>query len=160
LTDDDPPRAVFTYTLSPSFRQSDLFGGSGGGYFNDLPSLPSGAKPSLFQLRGSARLDAVSITLTSGQTFTHGGNGGDASSIQLDSHEHVVKVELCQSSFLLPSSRIFFASFTTDAGRSVSAGKRTGDCVTFNAEAGWQVAGFYGRSGEDTDQLGLLYTRS
>src|SRR5947207_6239188 len=97
-TDDDPIRALFQYTLSETFRQSDLFGGSGGSYFNDLAVLPL-AKITQIVLRGGIRLNAVSIVLSSGQTLTHGGTGGTATSLSLDSTEHIVKLRLCGSRF-------------------------------------------------------------
>ncbi|KDN36008.1 hypothetical protein RSAG8_11159, partial [Rhizoctonia solani AG-8 WAC10335] len=40
LTDHNPVRVEFEYTLKPGFRQSDLYGGPHGTWFNDLPFIP------------------------------------------------------------------------------------------------------------------------
>jgi hypothetical protein len=54
-------------------------------------------------------------------------------------------------------TRLFSASFTTDADRTLSTGTATSDAVTFTAPSGWQIAGFSGRAGDEIDKLGVLY---
>ncbi|WP_342750224.1 jacalin-like lectin [Amycolatopsis australiensis] len=56
-------------------------------------------------------------------------------------------------------TRIFFVRFTTSRGATVAAGTATDDCTTYTAPPGWQIAGFHGRSGDEVDKLGVLYTR-
>jgi hypothetical protein len=41
----------------------------------------------------------------------------------------------------------------------VSGGTTTSDCVTRTAPAGWQIAGFHGRSGDGVDKIGFIYTQ-
>lgn len=55
-------------------------------------------------------------------------------------------------------TRIFSAAFTTDAGRTLSAGTATSDTATFTAPAGWRISGFTGRAGDEIDKLGVIYT--
>lgn len=46
---------------------------------------------------------------------------------------------------------------TTSAGRTVAAGKQTGDCVTRTADSGYGIVGFTGRSGDEVDRVALIY---
>ncbi|QRW20466.1 hypothetical protein RhiXN_09441 [Rhizoctonia solani] len=140
LTDHNPIRVDFGYTLSSGLRQSDLYGGPHGNWFNDLSSLPSSPKLASITLRGANRLDGFSLALTSGRTFTHGGSGGDAYSLALGSGEYIT-------------------SATTNKGKSVQAGKTTGDCATATAPSGYGVVGTYGQDGDEVDQLGFIYAQ-
>jgi hypothetical protein len=56
-------------------------------------------------------------------------------------------------------TRVFFARFTTNTGRTLSSGSETSCAVTCTAPAGWQIAGFHGRSGNEVDSLGVVYTK-
>jgi hypothetical protein len=38
-------------------------------------------------------------------------------------------------------------------------GTPTGDCTTYTAPSGWQIAGFHGRAGNELDKVGVIYTR-
>ncbi|KAI0637752.1 mannose-binding lectin [Trametes polyzona] len=158
LTDHNPVRVEFSWTLSPNFRQSDLFGGPHGTYFNDLPSLPDSPKVASITLRGANRLDAVSFTLTSGAVLTHGGTGGDASTLTLGAGESLVSATLCWDKYK-GDTRNFFAQLTTSAGRTVQAGKTTANCATASAPSGFAIVGAYGQDGDEVDQLGWIYAK-
>ncbi len=54
-------------------------------------------------------------------------------------------------------TRVFPAAFTTDRGRTLSAGTATTDTTTFTAPTGWRIVGFTGRAGDGIDKLGVLY---
>jgi hypothetical protein len=56
-------------------------------------------------------------------------------------------------------TRIFYARFTTNLGRTLAGGTTTSDCVTRTAPSGWQIAGFHGRSGDELDKVGFIYTK-
>jgi hypothetical protein len=90
--------------------------------------------------------------------LTHGGTGGDPSSLVLDSGEYLTGATLCEGSYG-GHTRIFSASFVTNLGRTLSGGTPTADCVTRTAPAGWQIAGFHGRAGDEVDKIGFVYTR-
>ncbi|GAB7109714.1 hypothetical protein JCM4814A_80290 [Streptomyces phaeofaciens JCM 4814] len=49
--------------------------------------------------------------------------------------------------------------FTTNLGRTLVGGSATSGCVTRSAPSGWQIAGFHGRSGNEIDKLGVIYTK-
>ncbi|KAE8352482.1 Endonuclease/exonuclease/phosphatase [Aspergillus coremiiformis] len=160
LSDHNPIASNFTWTLSNSLRQSDLFGGPHGTWFNDLASLPSSStgqnKPSKIVLSGGNRLDSVGLTLASGQTTTHGGNGGTTTELTLGPNEYWTQTQLCQDKYN-GHTRIFSLKATTSTGNTISAGKTTSDCKNFSAPAGWQIVGLYGRDGDEVDELGFIY---
>ncbi|MFF3499645.1 jacalin-like lectin [Streptomyces sp. NPDC003247] len=156
LSDHFPHTAGFSYTLDPELTASDFFGGPYGTAFNDADDLPAAVSPRTLTLRGGARLDAVSLTHDGGTTLTHGGTGGTASSLTLGAGEHLTSVQLTQGQ-KDGRTRIFSASFTTDRGRTLSAGTATTDTRTFTAPAGRQIVGFTGRAGDEVDKLGVVY---
>lgn len=156
LSDHFPHTVDFSYTLNSALRASDFFGGPHGTAFNDADDLPSALAPRTLTLRGAARLDAVSLTHDGGTVLTHGGTGGTATSLTLASGEHLTSVKLTEGQ-KDGDTRIFSAAFTTDKGRTLSAGTATTDTATFTAPSGWQIVGFTGRSGDEIDKLGVLY---
>lgn len=158
LTDHNPVRIEFSWSLTSSLRQSDLFGGPHGTYFNDLPSLPSSPKVASVTLRGGSRLDAVSFTLTSGATFSHGGTGGNANTLTLASGETITTAKLCWDKYN-SETRNFYAQLTTSTGRTVAAGATTANCATVTAPSGFGIVGAYGQDGDEMDQLGWIYSQ-
>ncbi|CAL9290471.1 hypothetical protein SUDANB51_06453 [Streptomyces sp. enrichment culture] len=156
LSDHFPHRVDFSYRLDPALRASDFFGGPHGTAFNDADDLPATPSPRTLTLRGSARLDGVSLTHDGGPTLTHGGTGGTATSLTLAPGEHLTSVKLTQGQ-KDGRTRIFSASFTTDKGRTLSAGTATSDTKTFTAPAGRHIVGFTGRAGDEIDKLGVVY---
>ncbi|MER7971615.1 jacalin-like lectin [Streptomyces sp. NPDC096080] len=156
LSDHFPHTAGFSYTVSPALRASDFFGGPHGTAFNDAATLPATPSPRTLTLRGGARLDAVRLAHDGGSAPVHGGTGGTATSLTLATGEHLTSVRLSQGQ-KDGRTRVFSTAFTTDRGRTLSAGTATSDTRTFTAPAGWQIAGFTGRAGDEVDKLGVLY---
>ncbi|MFF4723803.1 jacalin-like lectin [Streptomyces mirabilis] len=158
LSDHDPITAKFTWSRNPSFQLSDQFGGPHGDYFNDIDSVPAGARATTLTLRSGSRVDQMGLTLSNGTTLTHGGTGGTASSLTLGSGEYVTSAQLCQG-VKDGNTRIFSAKFTTSLGNSLAGGTTTSDCVTRTAPSGWQISGFHGRTGDEVDKIGFIYTQ-
>ncbi|MFD8392056.1 jacalin-like lectin [Streptomyces sp. NPDC059680] len=156
LSDHFPHTVDFSYTLSPKLRASDFFGGPHGTAFTDADDLPAALAPRTLTLRGAARLDAVSLTHDDGTVLGHGGTGGTAASLTLAAGEHLTSVKLTEGQ-KDGRTRIFSAAFTTDRGRTLSAGTATTDTASFTAPSGWQIVGFTGRAGDEIDKLGVLY---
>ncbi|MBG0851625.1 endonuclease [Streptomyces spinoverrucosus] len=156
LSDHFPHTVDFAYTVNPSLKASDFFGGPHGTAFNDADDLPATPSPRALTLRGGARLDAVSLTHDGGTVLTHGGAGGTATSLTLAAGEHLTSVKLTQGQ-KDGRTRIFSAAFTTDRGRTLTAGTATTAAKTFTAPSGRQIVGFTGRSGDEIDKLGVLY---
>ena len=159
LSDHDPITTRFSWTRNPDFQLSDQFGGPHGDYFTDIDAVPAGARARSISLRSGSRVDQVGITLTTGVTLTHGGTGGTASTLTLGSGEYLTTATLCQGSYS-GTTRIFSARFVTNLGRALAGGSTTSDCVTRTAPAGWQIAGFHGRTGDEADKIGFIYTRT
>ncbi|MEV6237553.1 jacalin-like lectin [Lentzea sp. NPDC051838] len=154
LSDHFPIAARFDWTADPGIRLSAEHGGPHGTPFTDLAAVDQGAVRAL-TLRGGNRVDQVAFTVGN-TTFSHGGNGGTASTLTLAPGEHLVSVKLSQGKHN-GHTRVFSATFTTDQGRTLSAGKETGDTLTLTAPAGWRIAGFTGRSGDEVDRLGAIF---
>lgn len=158
LSDHDPLTASFTWSRNAAFQLSDQFGGPHGDYYNDIDRVPSGARATTIALRAGSRVDQLSVTLSNGTTLAHGGTGGTASSLTLGSGEYVTTAYLCQAQ-KDGHTRIFYARFTTNTGRTLAGGTTTSDCVTRTAPSGWQLAGFHGRTGDEIDKVGFIYTQ-
>ncbi|MGW5612542.1 jacalin-like lectin [Streptomyces sp. NPDC003877] len=156
LSDHFPHTVGFSYALDPALRASDFFGGPHGTAFNDADDLPAALAPRTLILRGDARLDALSLTHDDGTVLAHGGTGGTARSLTLAPGEHLTTVRLTQGQ-KDARTRIFSASFTTDRGRTLSAGTPTSDARTFTAPAGRRIVGFTGRAGSEIDKLGVIH---
>ncbi|MEV0182089.1 jacalin-like lectin [Streptomyces sp. NPDC050625] len=158
LSDHDPITVGFSWSQNPDFQLSDQFGGPHGDYYQDIDKVPAGARATTVALRSGSRVDQVGITLSNGTTLTHGGTGGTASSLTLGSGEYVTTAYLCEG-VKDSHTRIFYARFTTNLGRTLAGGTTTSDCVTRTAPSGWQIAGFHGRSGDELDKVGFIYTK-
>ncbi len=157
LSDHDPISARFSWTTNPAYRLSDQYGGPHGDYFTDIDRVRWGAQATAISLRTGERVDQMGVTLSDGTTVTHGGTGGAYSSLALGSAEYVSSAYLCQAEYK-SHTRIFYAKFTTNLGRTLAGGSTTSDCVTRTAPAGWQIAGFHGRAGDEIDKIGFIYT--
>ena len=158
LSDHDPITVGFTWSRNAAFQLSDQFGGPHGDYFTDIDKVPAGARATAVALRAGSRVDQMSLTLSGGTTLAHGGTGGTASSLTLGSGEYVTSANLCQAQ-KDGRTRIFYAKFTTNRGRTLAGGTTTSDCVTRTAPSGWQIAGFHGRTGDEVDKIGFIYTQ-
>ncbi|MER5450618.1 jacalin-like lectin [Streptomyces sp. NPDC002766] len=158
LSDHDPITVGFTWSRNSAFQLSDQFGGPHGDYYNDIDSVPAGARATTVALRSGSRVDQMSLTLANGTTLAHGGTGGTAASLTLGSGEYVTSAHLCQDQYN-GHTRIFYAKYTTNLGRTLAGGTTTSDCVTRTAPSGWQIAGFHGRSGDAVDKIGFIYTQ-
>ncbi|XXG97490.1 hypothetical protein Hte_003793 [Hypoxylon texense] len=158
LSDHNPITVTFSWSSGSSLRQSGFWGGPHGTWFNDAPTLATKSSPkaSTLTFRGGSRLDSVGLTLSDGTTFTHGGSGGDVSTLTLNSGEYWASAKLCQGQ-KDGQTRNFYIQATTSAGRTLAAGTATSDCATLAAPGGWGVVGFLGRDGDEMDQLAFVF---
>ncbi|NUT93548.1 MAG: endonuclease [Saccharothrix sp.] len=158
LSDHYPIAADFQWSLNPALSLSDPFGGPHGAPFTDVATVPLARRVTGVGIRTGSRVDQVGLTLADGTSFTHGGSGGTAQQLALAQGEYLTSVTL-HSGQRDGRTRIFRVGFTTNTGRTLSGGGTTGSSVTHTAPAGWQIAGFHGRSGDEIDSLGVIYTR-
>jgi len=131
-------------------------GGAYGTWFNDLNAIPAKPKASTITFRGASRLDSVALTLSSGQTFSHGGTGGTQASLTLAANEYWTSANICQGT-KSGKGRIFYILATTSTGRTLASGTATSDCATYTAPTGWQIVGYMGRDGDEIDRLAFIY---
>ncbi|KAM0335076.1 hypothetical protein ACHAQA_000110 [Verticillium albo-atrum] len=158
LSDHNPVGANFTWSLPSTLRQSGFHGGPHGDWFSNVNALDALTAPRVARIafNGGSRLDAVSLTLTQGTTFAHGGTGGSRSELVLAAGERWTAATLCQGKYN-DRTRIFSIEARTSAGRTLRAGSTTSECLTFTAPAGWGIVGFLGRGGAEIDRLGFVY---
>ncbi|TDL21148.1 putative secreted protein [Rickenella mellea] len=161
LSDHSPITAGISWTLAEDLRKSNVFGGPHGDFYDDalsLPSPPNAVAVTSITVRSGSRVDQLRLSFSSGAQVSHGGSGGSDHTLSLASGEYPVSVELHEGE-KDGHTRIFFAKFTTNLGRSVSGGSTTSDKTVFTAPSGWKIGGVYGRSGDELDKVGMVYVR-
>jgi endonuclease/exonuclease/phosphatase family metal-dependent hydrolase len=158
LSDHRPVFTEFQWTLNTDFQFSDQFGGPHGTSYNDVNLITSAPVVTQIGIRSEDRVDQVNLSLSDGTTFTHGGTGGTAQSLTMEAGEYISEVTL-NSGKEDDHTRIFYISFMTNQGRSLSGGSTTDTTQTFTAPEGWQIVGFHGRAGTELDKLGVIYAR-
>ena len=114
-------------------------------------------------LRGAKRLDAITFTLGTRETYHYGGNGGSPVTLELGTNEFITKVELCDAvySWWRGNRRIFYMeAFTNIEGKGIKMGDKSKHsnvaCTTINVPSGRAIVGAFGRSGDEIDQLGFI----
>ncbi|KAK7455174.1 hypothetical protein VKT23_011045 [Stygiomarasmius scandens] len=166
LSDHYPVKSILDWTLSSAVRLDAPVGGPHGDPFNDLPTVfrSGSALPiTSITLRSGSRVDGISFTLSDGTTVTHGGTGGDAQTMTMNGNEHIVQITACEGQ-KSGDTRVFFMSFLTNQGRSLTGGASTSDCevtaVPTDAAAGgkaWGLVGFWGRNGDEMDRAAAIW---
>ena len=141
--------------------QSPCYGGNGGSPWDDYNPSHSPAitgVDSIVIYHGN-QIDGLQVTyrLANGGTFAaphHGGTTGDRSSIQLASNDSIVGVEGATNNVLVDQLTFITRNEDGDENRHGPYGK-TGD--TPFAVEGKEIVGFFGRSGDLLDGLGVYY---
>ncbi|KAE9050126.1 hypothetical protein PR001_g2675 [Phytophthora rubi] len=139
---------------------SQLFGGPHGNAFSDINSVKFGQTASSVTIRSNKRVDAVTLQVTSPAelTFSHGGKGGTEQTLTLAPGEYINSMEAHWDK-KNDHTRVFYLSFTTSEGKTISGGTQTGNKGTATAPEGFMLSGFYGRAADEVDQLGAIWTR-
>lgn len=158
LSDHYPIAVDFSWSTGGDFALSDQFGGPHGDFFTDVDDLDAGDAARVLRLRGGSRVDFIGATLTDGTVLAHGGSGGTLAELTMNAGEYPVSLHVCSAQHD-GRTRIFYARFTTNTGRTLATGTTTSSCVTYTAPTGWQIAGFHGRAGAELDKVGAVYTR-
>ena len=98
---------------------SDLYGGDGGGPFNDLVDDSSAAKSrhiTEIVMRSGSIIDGVGATYSDGTTTFYGGDGGGLHRLVLKKGEYITEVTVRYGKLVTE------LKFTTNTGRSLSRG--------------------------------------
>jgi endonuclease/exonuclease/phosphatase family metal-dependent hydrolase len=157
LSDHVPLSATFSWTLSEALRQSAAVGGPQGTPFTDVNAVPTDVAPTSVTIRGSSRVDAVTVVIGD-ETLSHGGSGGEEATLTLNETEFISSAEI-HTGKAGGKTRVFYVKLTTSTDRTVENGEPTANEVTYTAPDGFQIAAFHGRAGEGVDALGVVYTR-
>ena len=141
-----------------SLQNSDRFGGSGGEPFDDYTEKSGIVGVKSVQIRHGNQVDMIDITynLCGGGTFNggqHGGTGGSLSSFSLEEGDYISKIEGKTNGVL--ADQLTFTVITC-SGRTVTHGPygKTGR-QPFSVEG--KIVGFFGRSGNLLDAVGVYY---
>lgn len=154
LSDHFPITAEFVYSTSPQYQLSSTIGGSGGTGFNDLNYIPD-ARPGFVVLNSGNRVDGISTLYGDGTNLAHGGQSNTAT-LNLADGEYLTQATIGQGT-RNGDKRIFYVELSTNLGNKIEGGQKTSDQIKLEAPAGWYIAGFYGRAGQELDQLGVIY---
>ncbi|OWZ02772.1 hypothetical protein PHMEG_00025605 [Phytophthora megakarya] len=138
------------------------FGGPHGDGFSDEKMVKSGQKVLSINLRTGERVDAVILTIVSptGEeaTLVHGGSGGDLKTpLALAEGEYITFME-AHAGKHKGHTRIKYIKFTTNKGNFIEGGTKTDKIGTDSAKEGYQLSGFVGRSGDELDLVGAIWT--
>lgn len=158
LSDHWPVFTDFAWRLSQDYRASDLFGTALGLPFHDIDHITADTTVHSLTLHAGPRINQVGITLNDDTVLSHGYNGGNAVTLVLQPDEHFTAANLDAVEHE-GQPLLSYAEFTTNQGRTLSAGTRTRHRTGFTAPSGWKISGFYGNKATHLHQLGLLYTR-
>ncbi|KAF1780614.1 Jacalin-like lectin domain [Phytophthora cactorum] len=145
----------------PSVVQlSESFGGPHGKDFSDENDVSAGQIIGSITLHVGKRCHGLELQVAApvAQTFTHGGDGGTLNTLTLNADEYITSMEAHWGKHK-GHTRIFYLSFGTSDGKSVSGGSMTDSKSTVTAPEGFQLGGFFGRQGDELDLLGAIWTR-
>ncbi|KDN36496.1 hypothetical protein RSAG8_10792, partial [Rhizoctonia solani AG-8 WAC10335] len=132
----------------------DAYGADVENTFDDMDSIPQGAKVSVVTIRAGKRIDSIAFTLGS-QILEHGGTGGELSSFPIDPTDYVKNVRVCWGE-ARGSTRIFLAGITTHGKRVFTVGTETDKCAEYSTDEGYGIVGTFGKAGDEVDRLGFL----
>ncbi|KAG3033147.1 hypothetical protein PC120_g2083 [Phytophthora cactorum] len=158
ITSESPSTSSPTFS-GPATQLSQSFGGPHGNQFSDLSLAASGQAIASLTVRAGERVDGLTleISVPTAQTFTHGGTGGTDTTLTLGAGEYITSMEAHWGQ-KDGHTRIFYLSFGTNAGKTVSGGTQTDESGSVTAPDGYQLGGFFGRDGDEIDLLGVVWT--
>lgn len=140
--------------------QSKPFGGDGGAPWDDVRGASS-AIVGIYQIniRHGNQVDAIQVTyrLADGSTYlapAHGGSGGKPSSFTLAEDEKIVRV-VCKTNNVLVDQVKFVTKNGVGEKHTYGPFGKTGETSVVELEG--DVIGFFGRSGDLLDALGVYY---
>uniref|UniRef100_A0AAV1V3L6 Jacalin-type lectin domain-containing protein n=1 Tax=Peronospora matthiolae TaxID=2874970 RepID=A0AAV1V3L6_9STRA len=138
---------------------SDSFGGPHGEQFSDHLAVTSGMTITSVTIRAGKRVDGLTVQVSAPKemTFTHGGRNGKEHTMVLEPGEYITSMEAHwgQKS---GHTRIFFLSLGTSKGNVLSGGSQTTEKGSVTAPKGYQLAGFFGRYGDEMDLIGAVWS--
>ncbi|ETO65128.1 hypothetical protein F444_17515, partial [Phytophthora nicotianae P1976] len=146
-------------SVEDSVQLSESIGGPHGNEFSDEAAATAGQTVGSITIRSGERVDGVSLNIKAptATTFTHGGTGGDANTLSIGVDEYITSMEAHWGK-KNDHTRIFYLSFGTSKGNTISGGTKTAESKSVTAPEGFQLGGFFGRGGDEIDMLGAIWT--
>ncbi|ETK88064.1 hypothetical protein F441_07760 [Phytophthora nicotianae CJ01A1] len=159
LITSEPPSTTAPTSSGPATQLSQSFGGPHGNQFSDLALATSGQTITSLIIRAGGRVDGLTLQVSAptAQTFTHGGTGGTENTLTLGTGEYITSMRAHWGQ-KDGHTRIFYLSFGTSAGNTVSGGTKTDESGSVTAPDGYQLGGFFGRDGDEIDLIGVVWT--
>ncbi|GMF50192.1 unnamed protein product [Phytophthora fragariaefolia] len=150
---------VTTKVNKRAVQLSDSFGGPHGEQFSDQLAVTSGMTVSSVTIRAGERVDGLTVQISAPKemTFTHGGTGGKDNTLTLEAGEYITTMEAHWGQ-KGGHTRIFYLNLGTSKGRSVAGGSQTDEKGSVTAPKGYQLAGFFGRYGDEMDLIGAVWS--
>ncbi|EUC56361.1 endonuclease/exonuclease/phosphatase family protein, putative, partial [Rhizoctonia solani AG-3 Rhs1AP] len=145
--------------LTEGLQASNVSGATGAPTFDDFASIPENPMLSKLTFLGNDTLNGLSMTLVSGQNFTHFGSGGTPTDLQLNQGEYIISVTLCWGE-KDGATRILYAEAGTDLAQTVATGNKTENCQKIPAPKNYGIVGAYGQVEKDIRQLGFYFARA
>ncbi|KAG3119594.1 hypothetical protein PI124_g2253 [Phytophthora idaei] len=137
ITSESPSTSSPTFS-GPATQLSQSFGGPHGNQFSDLSLATSGQAIASLTVRAGERVDGLTLEISAptAQTFTHGGTGGTDNTLTLGAGEYITSMEAHWGQ-KDGHTRIFYLSFGTSAGKTVSGGTQTDESGSVTAPDGY-----------------------
>ncbi|CAH0475775.1 unnamed protein product [Peronospora belbahrii] len=140
-----------------------VFGGKEhGDAFSDINNVRFGGMFLNITLRGGQRLDKIVLEVMTQEeigTLSHGGSGGGFAFVEPQIGEGIASVEVNWNKHN-GKTCIFYMKLTLTGGKTISAGKETGNKAVIKPPKNYKIAGFHGRaSSKGIFCIGAIYTR-
>ncbi|OWZ17914.1 hypothetical protein PHMEG_0008082 [Phytophthora megakarya] len=90
--------------------------------------------------------------------MNHGERGGTDQTFTLEKGEYITSMEANWDK-KNGKTRVYYVSFTTSAGNTISGGTPTDNKGTVTTPEGFQLSGFHGHAEDEVDRLGVIWTR-
>jgi len=132
-------------------------GGTGGVDFNDEPFISRGSGVVEVRIRSGSRVDAVQMLLQDpkGNQYElpwHGGGGGQPHTFRMNPGQFVTKI------YGRYGSGVDHIHVVTNLGEIGDGGGDGGGAdYVYEVPDRYQIVGFYGRSGDKIDAIGIVY---
>ncbi|KAF1775544.1 Jacalin-like lectin domain [Phytophthora cactorum] len=149
---------IFIPKNTQPVQLSESFGGPHGKQFSDQLAVSSGMTVTSVTIRAAERLDRITLEVSAPKkmTFTHGRSGGKEDTLVLKDGEYITSIE-AHLGKKRGATRVFYLRLGTSNGRSISGGTETEIKGSAEAPKGFQLAGFFGRFGDEIDLIGAVW---
>ena len=149
---------LFLTFLQPAFCQElkqigDPVGGNGGKLFDDTARIPDSSKVTKVLVRHGELIDAIRIVHDDVDLDWHGGEGGHEEFFQLAPDEYIISISGQYGQFI---DSLYIHTSTGRVSKLCFGGRGGHKSYNFTAPDGYEIVGFFGRSGQWIDSIGVI----